>query len=486
MLRRLNVGARRVGAALGVTVVVSALPLVAPAPPATAAPPAPAGTVRAAAHPHVYPGGGVYGFGDAPVGAPRLAAGTKFNSLIVAMVATTDGGGYWLAGADGGVYNFGTAPYFGSLGNLTLQGPIVGMAATPDDRGYWLVGFDGGIFAFGDATFYGSMGGSHLNLPIVGLAATPDGDGYWEVANDGGLFAFGDAKFYGSTGGMPLAANIVGMAATPDGGGYWLAAADGGMFAFGDAGYYGSLGGQPLNDGILSMATTPDGKGYWLVAWDGGVFTFGHAKFYGSMGGGGAAAPVTELVPTSTGRGYWLLGPDGFDYSFANPAPNGTFPGSAQIVAAAESQVQPDPDPGRFCNPYGACEEWCALFATWAMQQGGVGIPSFPFTGSIFTWAQSHAVVLAPTATPVPGDDVLYGTGPATTRTSVHTGIVAQVWPDGAILTIEGDAGPGTGGLLAVIINGPFRPADSPVKGPWDFHPLNLSFLLRFCHVFHI
>ena len=78
--------------------------------------------------------------------------------------------------------------------------PIVGMAATPDGRGYWLVASDGGIFSFGDAGFYGSIGGHALNQPIVGMAATPDGRGYWLVASDGGIFSFGDAGFYGSTG----------------------------------------------------------------------------------------------------------------------------------------------------------------------------------------------------------------------------------------------------------------------------------------------
>ena len=76
---------------------------------------------------------------------------------------------------------------------------------------------DGGIFAFGDAQFYGSMGGKPLNKPIVGIAATPDGGGYWEVASDGGIFAFGDAQFYGSMGGKPLDKPVVGMAASPEG-----------------------------------------------------------------------------------------------------------------------------------------------------------------------------------------------------------------------------------------------------------------------------
>ena len=82
--------------------------------------------------------------------------------------------------------------------------PVVGVAATPDGKGYWEVASDGGVFAFGDAGFYGSMGGKPLNAPVVGMAATPDGKGYWEVASDGGIFAFGDAGFYGSMGGKPL------------------------------------------------------------------------------------------------------------------------------------------------------------------------------------------------------------------------------------------------------------------------------------------
>jgi ribosomal protein L24E len=83
------------------------------------------------------------------------------------------------------------------------------MATTPDGKGYWLVASDGGIFAFGDAGFYGSMGGRPLDRPVVGMATTPDGTGYWLVASDGGIFAFGDAAFAGSMGGHPLDAPMV-------------------------------------------------------------------------------------------------------------------------------------------------------------------------------------------------------------------------------------------------------------------------------------
>ena len=163
---------------------------------------------------------------------------------------------YLEVASDGGVFSFGGAPFYGSMGGTPLNKPIVGMASTPDNRGYWLVAADGGIFAFGDAAFHGSTGGITLNRPIVGMAGTPSGGGYWLVASDGGIFAFGDAGFHGSAGSLPLNSPVVSMDATPDGGGYWLVAADGGVFTYGDAGYYGSMGGDPLNAPIVGSART--------------------------------------------------------------------------------------------------------------------------------------------------------------------------------------------------------------------------------------
>ena len=66
------------------------------------------------------------------------------------------GGGYWLVGADGGIFSFG-APYEGSTGALVLDRAVVAMAATADGGGYWLVGADGGVYALGDARYQGSV-----------------------------------------------------------------------------------------------------------------------------------------------------------------------------------------------------------------------------------------------------------------------------------------------------------------------------------------
>jgi hypothetical protein len=430
----------------------------------------PAGAAQVTPQPRVYVGGGVIGFGDAR--ATNTPIGSGLNSVMVAMAAnpaaTGVNQGYWLASADGGVFAQGNAGFYGSLGALRLQGPIVAMAATPDGQGYWLAAMDGGVFSFGDAAFYGSMGAVRLNQPVVGMAATPDGRGYWLVASDGGVFSFGDAAFAGSMGGTPLVSPVTGMAPTANGRGYWMVAADGGIFAFGNAPFDGSMGGKVLNDPVVGMAVSPHDGGYLLVATDGGIFGFGKTDFFGSLGGGyggnpAVVPPVAGIALTPDAQGYWLLEPDGWSYSFTNPpspAPSST---ASAIVSIANSQVASDPVRGQFCNPYGPCEEWCALFATWVWEQAGVPIPSYPFTGNIYDWAATTTGVLPPTAAPFPGDAVLYGTGPSSTSTSVHVGLVTQVWPDGAIVTIEGDAGPAPTGSLAVVINGPYLPSQSAI-----------------------
>ena len=415
--------------------------------------------VGASPAPRAYSGGGVLPFGDAHNFG---TLGITLSSLVTGMAPTPDGGGYWLVGTDGGVFAFGDAPFAGSLGGRPLNGPVVAMTPTPSGRGYWLVALDGGVFAFGDAGFYGSMGAIHLNQPIVGMASTPDGGGYWLVAADGGIFAFGDAPFLGSMGGTPLVAAVTGMAATPDGKGYWMVAGDGGIFSFGDAPFHGSLGNTPIPASVAGMARTPDGGGYWMAANDGTVYTFGDAGNYGSSSTTQPISPVSAIAASPDGKGYWLLEPDDWSYAFSDQAPY-TFGSSAQITAVAASQVGPDPDNSRgaFCNPYGPCEPWCSLFLTWVWERAGVPVPIFPFTGSIGPWAAAHGRLLAPTALPAPGDAMLYGTGPQNAATSVHTGVVVQVWPDGAVLTVEGDAGPAQVGDLNVVVNGPFLPVDS-------------------------
>jgi hypothetical protein len=281
----------------------------------------------------------------------------RLNALCVAvgqngpsalsLVASTARPGYNEVASDGGIFSFGTAQFYGSMGGKPLNAPIVGMASTPTGTGYWEVASDGGIFAFGTASFYGSMGGQSLNKPIVGIASTPDGKGYWMVASDGGIFSFGDAQFYGSMGGQVLNKPVVGIAATPDGGGYYEVATDGGIFAFGDAQFYGSMGGQVLNKPVVGIAVTPSGGaassstasgGYYEVASDGGLFAFGTAPFYGSMGGKPLNEPIVGMAATPTGGGYYEVASDGGIFSYGAPflGSMGGKPLNAPIVGLAQ------------------------------------------------------------------------------------------------------------------------------------------------------
>ena len=206
--------------------------------------------------------GQIYGFGS--VGDVATGA-----TNVTAVASTPSGHGGWvLSGDDGAVKPFGDAAFYGdgthilfSERNLPPQYGFVpyfeGIVATPDGGGYWLVGADGGVFSYGDARFFGSMGGRHVNAPVCGMARTTDGNGYWLVAYDGGVFAFGDARFQGSMGGKPLNELMIAIAANPDGTGYWTAAQDGGVFAFGDAPFLGSMGDKHLNRPVYGIAASP-------------------------------------------------------------------------------------------------------------------------------------------------------------------------------------------------------------------------------------
>src|SRR5687768_13715966 len=89
----------------------------------------------------------------------------------------------------------------GDAGGVVLCGAVAesDVAETKPEAGYWMAARDGGVFAFGEADFFGSMGATPLNRPVVGMSPTPSNQGYWLVASDGGIFAFGDAAFEGST-----------------------------------------------------------------------------------------------------------------------------------------------------------------------------------------------------------------------------------------------------------------------------------------------
>jgi hypothetical protein len=99
-------------------------------------------------------------------------------------------------------------------GSAAAAQPIVGIATTTSGRGYWMVAADGGLFTFGNARFYGSSAGRLGGQQAVGMATSPDGNGYliasqWGAVNTGSASGFKvDPKLLGR-GPQPVANELV-------------------------------------------------------------------------------------------------------------------------------------------------------------------------------------------------------------------------------------------------------------------------------------
>jgi Putative peptidoglycan-binding domain-containing protein len=117
------------------------------------------------------------------------------------------------------------------------------------------------------------------------------------------------------------------------------------------------------------------------------------------------------------------------------PVLSGTV--TQKIVQAAQSQVGIH-EWGDNCNPYGPCEAWCALFASWTWRQAGINF-STAFSGDFYYYGQNHGTLHSGLSNPRPGDAIVFGTGPQSVSTSVHVGIIEQVLSNGQVVSIEGN-----------------------------------------------
>lgn len=210
--------------------------------------------------------------------------------------------------------------------------------------------------------------------------------------------------------------------------------------------------------------------------------------YYGACADG-VANYADEVMARAVSYGFGGKGTPPSSAEAAEPAASGgsgcgsSSGGTASgndIVRIAQSQLGTgESPPGSNCNPYGPCVEWCSLFVAWVWQRAGVPLEgstaTYAYSGTVYEWAQAHegggltgipapgespfstaepngARALPPTATPAPGDAVLYGTGPTD---SDHIGIVERVFPSGQITTIDGNFG------NRVSRAGPFLPSQA-------------------------
>ena len=124
------------------------------------------------------------------------------------------------------------------------------------------------------------------------------------------------------------------------------------------------------------------------------------------------------------------------------------FVGSAQanatttdeIVAVAHSQIGVSGSAGE-CNPYGPCEDWCALFAEWVWRTAGVSaVPSTGYARGVGAWGVSNgSFIPVGSGSPEPGDLVVYG--PPQNVGGGHVAVVEANNGDGTIETIDGNDG---------------------------------------------
>ena len=187
--------------------------------------------------------GGIFSFGAAQFHGST--GSLKLQRPVVGIVPTRDDNGYWLDASDGGIFSYGDSQFYGSIPGLgihpsgsglpnSLDAPIVGMVPSADDGGYFMVGADGGVFAFGDAHFAGAAPASAAARCGRRGDAGREGGGYWVVTQTGHVYTFGDAPYYGAPG--PQGVAVTSAVRTPDGRGYWILFANGAISTFGDAG----------------------------------------------------------------------------------------------------------------------------------------------------------------------------------------------------------------------------------------------------------
>jgi hypothetical protein len=190
-------------------------------------------------------------------------------------------------------------------------------------------------------------------------------------------------------------------------------------------------------------------------------FGFGHEGAGPAAGGTEATVPVAlKVKPKYRHRKVSEAeGPQGPACGEATTTSRAASGGT--IVRIARSQLgEAEFPPGSNCTKYGPCEEWCALFVAWVWQHAGVemagGTAPYAYSGSFFNWVKEHGGRdLARTATPSPGDAVMFGEG---VNSMDHVGIVESVFGD-EIVTIDGNFGDHVSRV------GPFDPALAAIEG---------------------
>jgi hypothetical protein len=123
--------------------------------------------------------------------------------------------------SDGGIFTFGDAAFYGSLGATPPASPVAAMVPSAGSDGYWLLEASGTVEPFGGAPMLAPSAGSPLlssaTSPMTSIASSGDDQGYVEVDRGGQVFSFGDAPYFGDVAStLPgYSGSVVGIAVSP-------------------------------------------------------------------------------------------------------------------------------------------------------------------------------------------------------------------------------------------------------------------------------
>ena len=317
--------------------------------------------------------------------------------------------GFWQVNTAGIVTNYGDAPDLGDLEHESVDGAVVAMAATTNADGYWLATDSGQVFGFGsvgnvdvdlgplddesvvgitaagaglrvvtdrgrvlnhNASPHGDWGSSTgADRPVVSIAGTPTGEGYWLLDARGAVVARGDATWHGDVAQWLLLGSPTQVVATPSGQGYAIVSTAGPLYSFGDAQVTGWSRPDSPPSPAQAIVMTPTGKGHWLFRRDGRAEEYGDAKFIGiatrtvlKLGKGTFSFTMLEPGPTKVvfnlsgttatvtqdwsrgAEGYWMLGDDGAVHGFGSAAVAGDEPHLSIDPQRRAVDLEPTPD----------------------------------------------------------------------------------------------------------------------------------------------
>lgn len=225
--------------------------------------------------------------------------------------------GLRVVGLAGQMSYLGGASACGSLAPRIIPADVAGIASTPNGGGYWLALADGAVYAFGDARYYGD---ARLGLrssekapgaPIVGIAPAAGGKGYYLLAGDGSVFAFGAARYAGAPGPYRSSGRPVAIATDQRTGGYWVVTSSGRVYAYAAPNHGSWLSGHRAP--VAGIAAAADGAGYWLVTATGVVKSLGLVPALGSRFGTAVAG-----IAGVGSNGYFLVSKTGYVFSFGS------------------------------------------------------------------------------------------------------------------------------------------------------------------------